>query len=74
VILKVEVFLTTRFLSVVLFRLLLPAFVSGADWRPVDKYELGQKGPKVDPAADAEVIFWDVRIEDRLQGSDLYWR
>jgi hypothetical protein len=25
----------------------------------------------VDSSADAEIIFWDVRIEDRLQGSDL---
>jgi len=63
--------LTTRFLDVVLFLLFLPAIVSAADWRPVDKYELGQKEPKVDPAADAEVIFWDVRIEDRVQGGDL---
>jgi hypothetical protein len=63
--------LTARLIGVALFHLLLPAFVSGADWRPVDKYELTQKEPKVDPAADAEVIFWDVRIEDRLQGSDL---
>jgi hypothetical protein len=49
----------------------LPGFVPGADWRPVDKYELSQKEPKVDSSADAEIIFWDVRIEDRLQGSDL---
>ncbi len=47
--------------------------VSGfaVDWRPVTQSELAQKTPKVDPAADAEAIFWDVRIEDRLQGEDL---
>ncbi|HEX4595801.1 MAG TPA: DUF3857 domain-containing protein [Bryobacteraceae bacterium] len=49
----------------------MPAFVRAAEWRPIDKYELAQKEPKVDPSADAEIIFWDVRIEDRLQGSDL---
>jgi len=42
------------------------------DWRPVTPEELSQKTPKIDPAADAEAIFWDVRIEDRvLGGSDL---
>ena len=40
------------------------------DWRPVDASELAQKTPRVDPAADAEAIFWDVRIEDKLQGQD----
>jgi uncharacterized protein DUF3857/transglutaminase superfamily protein len=43
----------------------------GDDWRPVTQSELTQKTPKVDPAADAEAIFWDVRIEDRFQGGDL---
>ena len=49
-------------------------FAAGAradDWRPVTQAELAQKAPKVDPAADAEAIFWDVRIEDRYQGGDL---
>lgn len=40
------------------------------DWRPVDASELAQKTPRVDPKADAEAIFWDVRIEDRLQGQE----
>jgi hypothetical protein len=42
-----------------------------AEWRPIDPAELAQKTPRVDPAADAEAIFWDVRIEDRAQGGDL---
>ena len=41
------------------------------DWRPVTPGELSQKTPKIDPAADAEAIFWDVRIEDRVMGGDL---
>ena len=56
--------------SVYLFCLyLLP--LSAVDWRPVEASELSRKTPKVDPAADAEAIFWDVRIEDKLQGGDL---
>lgn len=41
------------------------------DWRPIDPAELAQKTPKVEANADAEVIFWDVKIEDRLTGQDL---
>jgi len=36
-----------------------------SEWRPIDPAELAQKTPKIDPAADAEAIFWDTRIEDR---------
>ncbi|WP_321471896.1 DUF3857 domain-containing protein [uncultured Paludibaculum sp.] len=54
-------------LLVVFFSSLLPA----ADWRPIDPSELAQKSPKVEPTADAEAIFWDVKIEDKLTGSDL---
>jgi hypothetical protein len=42
------------------------------DWRPVDPAELAQKTPRVDPAADAEAIFWDIRIEDNAQGQDVW--
>jgi hypothetical protein len=47
------------------------AFLFATDWRPIDPAELALKTPKVDPEADAEAIFWDVRIEDRFQGGDL---
>jgi hypothetical protein len=49
---------------------LVPETLPAADWRPVDASELAQKTPRVDPAADAEAIFWDIRIEDRLQGQE----
>ena len=51
--------------------LLFSSSAVASEWRPVDPAELAQKTPKVDPSADAEAIFWDVRIEDRLQGSEL---
>jgi hypothetical protein len=45
----------------------------GADfWRPVDASELAQKTPKVEPGADAEAIFWDIKIEDQVNGGDLH--
>lgn len=33
-------------------------------WREVTSAELQMKSPKVDPDADAEAIFWEVRIDD----------
>ena len=34
------------------------------DWRAVTPEELAMKTPKVEPDADAEAIFWEVRIDD----------
>jgi hypothetical protein len=57
---------------VLLFPFLILPVASGAvEWRPVDPSELTQKTPHVDPAADAEAIFWDIRVEDHLMGADL---
>ena len=36
----------------------------GEDWRPVDPADLALKAAVVDPTADAEAIFWDIRIDD----------
>ena len=42
------------------------AVVFGQDkeWRPVTPAELGSKAPVVEPDADAEAIFWEVRVDD----------
>ncbi len=39
-------------------------FAQDKDWREVTPAELAMKTPKVDPNADAEAIFWDVKIDD----------
>ena len=36
----------------------------GEEWRPVDAAHLALKAPAVEPNADAEAIFWDIRIDD----------
>src|SRR5207248_5244058 len=41
-------------------------------WRPVDPPELAQKTARAEPGADAEAIFWDVKIEDTLAGGDFH--
>lgn len=40
------------------------------DWRPVDPEELQTAAPRVEKDADAEAIFWEVRIDDS-SASDL---
>lgn len=34
------------------------------DWRDVTPSEIQMKAPKVEPDADAEAIFWEVRVDD----------
>ncbi|HJU91885.1 MAG TPA: DUF3857 domain-containing protein [Pyrinomonadaceae bacterium] len=36
----------------------------GEEWRPVDAAHMALKAPVVEPNADAEAIFWDIRIDD----------
>lgn len=36
----------------------------GEDWRPVDAADLALKAPVVEPNADSEALFWDIRVDD----------
>jgi hypothetical protein len=49
--------------------LLLPS-IRAADWLPVDPADLALKAPKVEKEADAEAIFWDVRVDDDPLGAE----
>jgi hypothetical protein len=40
------------------------ALASDQDWKPVDPAQLAMKSPLVEPSADAEAIFWEVRADD----------
>ena len=56
-------------LRLVIFLLLTLTFVSpivadDKDWLPVSPKELEMKKGQVEPDADAEAIFWEVRIDD----------
>jgi Domain of Unknown Function with PDB structure (DUF3857) len=42
--------------------------VAAEDWRPVTPAELALKTPIVDKNADAEALFWEVRIDDSAEG------
>jgi hypothetical protein len=52
------------FLSFLLLVTLQTAFAGDEPWREVTPAELQSKAPKVEPDADAEAIFWEVRIDD----------
>ncbi len=41
-------------------------------WRPVTSEELAMKTPKVEPGADAEAIFWEVRLDDSSDSKLVY--
>jgi Domain of Unknown Function with PDB structure (DUF3857) len=43
------------------------AFAGGDDWRAIDPAELASKTPVVEKDADAEAIFWEVRVDDSAQ-------
>ncbi len=45
--------------------------LTAADWKPITPAEINMKAPQVDKDADAEAIFWEVRVLDELSGSDL---
>ena len=57
-----------RSLSFPLFVLCLIALAASpalaGDWKPVDPAELALKAPAVEKDADAEAIFWEVRVDD----------
>jgi hypothetical protein len=52
-----------------LFALAVSPALASSDWKPVDPAELAMKAPVVEKDADAEAIFWEVRVADELEGS-----
>src|SRR6185503_10757869 len=42
----------------------LKTAAAGEEWRPVEAADIALKTPVVEPNADAEAIFWDIRIDD----------
>src|SRR5215469_3658997 len=62
-----------RFLSVLLLAPLCLVAMSAAamadDWKPIEPEQLASKTPAVDKDADAEAIFWEVRVMDEYDGT-----
>ena len=55
--------------ALLLFGFNLTAQAGGDDWKPVTPEELAQKTPLVEKDADAEAIFWEIRIDDSSSDS-----
>lgn len=62
------------FLSLCLLLLINSQTVFAQDkiWRNVSPTELAMKTPVVEPDADAEAIFWEVRVDDKKMGKLSY--
>ena len=51
--------------SAMLFIFTLTAAAQDKDWQPVSTADLSMKTSVVEPNADAEAIFWEVRVDDQ---------
>jgi hypothetical protein len=49
-----------------------PVTAAVEDWKPVDPAELALKSPIVEKEADAEGLFWEVRIDDNPDGNLIF--
>lgn len=49
-----------------------PAKAAGEDWKPVDPTQLALKNSTVEKEADAEGLFWEVRIDDNPEGDLIF--
>ncbi|MBX7172557.1 MAG: DUF3857 domain-containing protein [Pyrinomonadaceae bacterium] len=47
----------------------IPTLADDKDWKPITPKELEMKKPQVEPDADAEAIFWEVRIDDSSEAN-----
>lgn len=69
-------FPTKQFLCLLAFSVLLIAGAESVnaqiEWRPVSPAELQMKSPLVEPDADAEAIFWDVKLDDKKSNKLTY--
>jgi hypothetical protein len=56
-------------LFALLFAASAPALARGdKDWKPVDPAEIALAAPTVEKDADAEVLYWEVRVADEADG------
>lgn len=49
-----------------------PVRAAGDEWKPLDPADLSLKNPTVEKDADAEGLFWEVRIDDNPDGDLIF--
>src|SRR5438477_10932438 len=64
--------------SLIFFPLVLFCFIAlttssalAQDWKPIDPADLALKAPVVEKDADAEAIFWEVKVADEVEGGSI---
>ncbi len=57
-----------RFVMLLAFLVLLTTPGSAQDWKPIDPAHVALKAPTIDKEADAEALFWEVRMQDEPDG------
>jgi uncharacterized protein DUF3857/transglutaminase superfamily protein len=65
-------FLPTLLLLCLFAAFAAPALASYDDWKPIDPAHLAMKAPVVESDADAEGLFWEVRMDDNEQGDLIF--
>ncbi len=53
-----------------LLTVLPSAAIAGDEWRPVDPADLALKAPVVEKDADAEALFWEIKVADEVDGGN----
>jgi len=66
-----RIFTNLLFAFVVLSLTPLSALADKVNWKPIDPKDLARKTPTVEKDADAEALFWEVRIQPEGEGAAL---
>jgi hypothetical protein len=67
-----RVFLLSLLAGFLLFIVARSTRAAFDDWKPVDPSEVALKNPTVEKDADAEALFWEVRIDDDPEGDLIF--
>ena len=65
-------FLPTLLLLCLFAAFTAPALATGEDWKPIDPAQLALKTSVVEKEADAEGLFWEVRMDDNEEGDLIF--
>src|SRR6185295_3447361 len=65
-------YLPTLILLCLFAALTAPALASGEDWKPIDPAQLALKSSVVEKEADAEGLFWEVKMDDNPEGDLIF--
>lgn len=60
-------FLNALVLSLVFTFSLNTSTIAGDDWKPLDPTHVSMKAPMIEKEADAEVLIWEVQVDDSAQ-------